>query len=420
MSSPLDSPDVLNTLVPLSDIGMTSASMGSMKLPSLDSINLKQQKQQVRLFRSKRLDSGDSYENLQRLASALVPTPHHNHGHPSHGQANSHTLDHVHVHGQGQGHGQGHVSVSAMGTGTVNHVHASITASTQTPQSQLCSASLPSRTTSPARQAGVGVGVRSCSGSMPNGVGAAGDSSLRRFHTNSSCLSSSLSLTGPTQTAQSAQSAQSLPSASSKCLTAIPEVSSEPLAGAGAGAGGVSATPAVPRHAQKLLEFSLSSVGRSFIDESSHVAQQVSLTTPETPTPNISPSSQICNSDAFSNDFVPPTTAAAAAQTAAAAAATATSTSAGRAGNIPLAEFGGSWDLLELDLQLNEVNLDPCYDTDVEECIFLGDGVGAGSATGGIGQTDADDDSDDDDSVVVDDPFGMLPTKPTPPDSLDL
>lgn len=413
MSSPLDSPDVLNTLVPLSDIGMTSASMGSMKLPSLDSINLKQQKQQVRLFRSKRLDSGDSYENLQRLASALVPTPHHNHGHPSHGQGNSHTLDH--------GHGHGHVSVSATGTGagagagTVNHVHASITASTQTPQSQLCSASLPSRTTSPARQAGVG--VRSCGGSMPNGVGAAGDSSLRRFHTNSSCLSSSVSLTGPTQTAQSAQSAQSLPSASSKCLTAIPEVSSEPLAGAGAAAGGVSATPAAPRNAQKLLEFSLSSVGRSFIDESSHVAQQVSLTTPETPTPNISPSSQVCNSDAFSNDFVPPTTVAAAA--AAAATATSTSTSAGRAGNIPLAEFGGSWDLLELDLQLNEVNLDPCYDTDVEECIFLGDGVGAGSASGGIGQTDADDDSDDD-SVVVDDPFGMLPTKPTPPDSLDL
>ncbi|XP_064554944.1 uncharacterized protein PsGEF isoform X6 [Drosophila montana] len=48
LSSPLDSPDVLNTLVPLSDIGMTSASMGSMKLPSLDSINLKQQKQQQR------------------------------------------------------------------------------------------------------------------------------------------------------------------------------------------------------------------------------------------------------------------------------------------------------------------------------------------------------------------------------------
>ncbi|XP_017095060.2 uncharacterized protein PsGEF isoform X11 [Drosophila bipectinata] len=46
LSSPLDSPDVLNTLVPLSDIGLTSASMGSMKLPSLDSIHLKQQQKQ--------------------------------------------------------------------------------------------------------------------------------------------------------------------------------------------------------------------------------------------------------------------------------------------------------------------------------------------------------------------------------------
>ena len=56
-----------------------------------------------------------------------------------------------------------------------------------------------------------------------------------------------------------------------------------------------------------------------------------------------------------------------------------------------LPEYGGSWDLLELDLEFHEVNLDPSYDTDVEECVFLGD-----------------------------DPFGVLPTRPTPPDSLDL
>lgn len=358
LSSPLDSPDVLNTLVPLSDIGMTSASMGSMKLPSLDSINLKQQqKQQVRLFRSKRLDSADSYENLQRLASALVPAPH-----PSHASAT-----------------------------VPNHAHARITASTQT-------ASLPSRTNSPARLAGgVRAHTNSCGGSMPNGVGGVvgigGDSCLRRFNTNSSCLSSSISLTAHTQSLPSA-------SASSKCLTAIPEASSEPAA---------SSAVSVATHAQKLLEFSLSSVGRSFIDESTHVVQQVStLTTPDTPTPNLSPSSLVCNSDAFSNDFVPPTTA-----------------NVATVASIPLAEFGGSWDLLELDLQLNEVNLDPCYDTDVEECIFLGDGVGAGAGgvragDGNIGQTDLDDDSDDDSVVAVDDPFGMLPTKPTPPDSLDL
>ncbi|XP_073831447.1 protostome-specific GEF [Musca autumnalis] len=43
LSSPLDSPDVLNTLVPLSDIGLASASIGSIKLSSMDSINLKNQ-----------------------------------------------------------------------------------------------------------------------------------------------------------------------------------------------------------------------------------------------------------------------------------------------------------------------------------------------------------------------------------------
>ncbi|XP_075157528.1 protostome-specific GEF [Haematobia irritans] len=43
LSSPLDSPDVLNTLVPLSDIGIASASIGSIKLSSMDSINLKNQ-----------------------------------------------------------------------------------------------------------------------------------------------------------------------------------------------------------------------------------------------------------------------------------------------------------------------------------------------------------------------------------------
>ncbi|EDX16934.1 GD16368 [Drosophila simulans] len=350
LSSPLDSPDVLNTLVPLSDIGLTTASMGSMKLPSLDSIHLKQQqKQQVRLFRSKRLDSGDSYENLQRLASA------------------------------------------------VRHHCASTTASSATqtqshPQPPLCTTSLPSRTNSPARNQRHPNGQGHVGGSVPNGVGGVG---FGGCNTNSSCLSSNASLTQTqtqvhTQTLSHSQTHSQtqtsvLSLSSCKCLTVIPEVTSE---------------PPVNQHAtQKLLEFSLSSVGRSFIDESGGVVGgQVSLTTPETPTPNISPTtSQPCNSDAFSNDFV------------------ATSTS-GKGPNIPLAEFGGSWDLLELDLQLHEVNLDPSYDTDVEECIFLGDEEDR-EGTEGHGH---DEDSDEDDSVVVDDPFGMLPTRPTPPDSLDL
>ncbi|XP_054729033.1 uncharacterized protein LOC129238026 [Anastrepha obliqua] len=46
LSSPLDSPDVLNTLVPLSDIGLASASIGSVKHSSMDSINVKNSQQQ--------------------------------------------------------------------------------------------------------------------------------------------------------------------------------------------------------------------------------------------------------------------------------------------------------------------------------------------------------------------------------------
>ncbi|XP_038107189.1 uncharacterized protein LOC6035972 isoform X4 [Culex quinquefasciatus] len=43
LSSPLDSPDILQTLVPIGDIGTTAASMTSVKIPSLDSIHLKNQ-----------------------------------------------------------------------------------------------------------------------------------------------------------------------------------------------------------------------------------------------------------------------------------------------------------------------------------------------------------------------------------------
>nr|XP_036676838.1 uncharacterized protein LOC108016542 isoform X4 [Drosophila suzukii] len=84
LSSPLDSPDVLNTLVPLSDIGLTTASMGSMKLPSLDSIHLKQQQKQQ-----------------QRSNNS------HGHAHPAGGLATDRSADRSHGHSHGV-HG-GHV-----------------------------------------------------------------------------------------------------------------------------------------------------------------------------------------------------------------------------------------------------------------------------------------------------------------------
>lgn len=53
--------------------------------------------------------------------------------------------------------------------------------------------------------------------------------------------------------------------------------------------------------------------------------------------------------------------------------------------------YAGSWDLLELDLNFHEVNFDPSFGGDVEEKVFFGD-----------------------------DPLGILPPKPTLPDSHDL
>lgn len=142
-----------------------------------------------------------------------------------------------------------------------------------------------------------------------------------------------------------------------------------------------------------LLEFSLSSVGRSFIDESmasavKKVQTTDSLKTPDTPEPNISPSSssvasKSCFSETFSNDFIKPSTPSVIVspideQAPKYASSTTTNNT-----------NGGSWDLLEFDL--DHVNFDPSFGGDVEENVFFGD-----------------------------DPLGILPIKPTDPDSHDL
>lgn len=147
-----------------------------------------------------------------------------------------------------------------------------------------------------------------------------------------------------------------------------------------------------------LLEFSLSSVGRSFIDEAAthnsdvmRVQTNDSLKTPDTPEPNISPSSssvasKSCFSEAFSNDFMKPST---------------PSVTVSPMEEQPPNRYassittnntnGGSWDLLELDLDFHHVNFDPSFGGDVQENVFFGD-----------------------------DPLGILPIKPTEPDSHDL
>lgn len=149
---------------------------------------------------------------------------------------------------------------------------------------------------------------------------------------------------------------------------------------------------------QSMLEFSLSSVGRSFIDETDEVGEAAaceSLNTPDTPTPNISPSSSSNRfSETFSNDFikapstpsiqVSPLSELASKKFLATVSEDNTITTTGQ-------NYAGSWDLLELDLNFHEVNFDPSFGGDVEEKVFFGD-----------------------------DPLGILPPEPTLPDSHDL
>lgn len=135
------------------------------------------------------------------------------------------------------------------------------------------------------------------------------------------------------------------------------------------------------KDSNKLVEFSLSSVGRSFFDEVSGsdtdcnaVNNFGSISTPETPPANLTPSTSSNKfSESFSTDFL-----------------NQKSPLTQSNENFLNENFGGSWDLLELDLDFHEVNLDPSFGGDLEECMFFGD-----------------------------DPFGILPCRPTPPDSLD-
>lgn len=146
-------------------------------------------------------------------------------------------------------------------------------------------------------------------------------------------------------------------------------------------------------HAKGLVEFNISSVGRSFIDTSdggdsfrggASTSLSTVIPTPETPPPNVSPSCSQQNSETFSTygnnskakqsrsqEILSPVD--------------------DKVVYNKTDSFGGSWDLLELDLDFHQVNLDPSLGNIVEELIFFGD-----------------------------DPYGMLPTKPTEPNLLDL
>uniref|UniRef100_A0A182X640 Uncharacterized protein n=1 Tax=Anopheles quadriannulatus TaxID=34691 RepID=A0A182X640_ANOQN len=142
---------------------------------------------------------------------------------------------------------------------------------------------------------------------------------------------------------------------------------------------------------RSIVEFNLSSVGRSFIDNTDESDTEVHsiaieddyISTPETPPPNVSPSSTIKMFDSFSNDL----------DIASPHEANQNSKTTEYSKFLLASGYGGSWDLLELDLDFHKVNCDPSFGNDVTEAEFLGDD---------------------------DDPFGMLPTQPTPPNLLDL
>uniref|UniRef100_A0A1B0C9I8 Putative guanine nucleotide exchange factor n=1 Tax=Lutzomyia longipalpis TaxID=7200 RepID=A0A1B0C9I8_LUTLO len=127
--------------------------------------------------------------------------------------------------------------------------------------------------------------------------------------------------------------------------------------------GGEKGTYFTQNRGPKLKNFSMSSVGRSFIDESSSLVPDSVIQTPETPSANISPSSSNQFSETFSNyDFnLLPSTACA------------KYSPERHSSKRTESSCAGSWDLLELDLDFHQVNLDTSFGGDVEECVFFGD-----------------------------------------------
>lgn len=145
--------------------------------------------------------------------------------------------------------------------------------------------------------------------------------------------------------------------------------------------------------------FCPSSVGRSFFDDSENGRQALplpkydSLNTPDTPEPNLSPTTSSTTtksffSDAFSNDFMKPSTPSVIVSPLDEHGPTKYASSSTTTNNTN----GGSWDLIELDMDFHHVNLDRSFGGAVEEHVFFGD-----------------------------DPFCIpLPSNPTGPDSHNL
>lgn len=326
LSSPLDSPDILQTLVPIGDIGTTAASMASVKIPSLDSIHLKNQ--QV----CSSLGLASSYSSVSSLQNNL----------PVNSVSSTNTT---------------------LGYSTKKYTSLSSAARSITLENR---------------------SYRSLS-TVPGSISELPELALNNgtnydFHksqpttqiddVNSNYLPKVPN--NPTESSSedtsSEQPAKQVQSTRERILNSFSRGSRDNM--------------------RSVVEFSLSSVGRSFIDsaedsEDNHSLSGDYVNTPDTPPPNVSPSSSHRNSETFSNDF----------KTSSAPSAAVSPIEDDCSKYLLASGYGGSWDLLELDLDFHQVNCDPSFGNDVTETEFMGDD---------------------------EDPFGMLPSQPTPPNLLDL
>uniref|UniRef100_A0A182YI80 Uncharacterized protein n=1 Tax=Anopheles stephensi TaxID=30069 RepID=A0A182YI80_ANOST len=352
MSSPLDSPDILQSFVPISDIGATATSASSVKVPSLDGIHLK---------------------NQQVCSLGSLPLATYCHSNSNISNASFHNVATTVLSGIGIGSGRKHSSLSGRSNTVDSRSYRSL-ATVQDSISELPELIL--------LQHGTKHSSANDSASRKNPVGMnKADGALGTTATdeiNHNYLNNAVAACGASS--EDLHNNQAPISTRDRILHSFSRGSRDNM--------------------RSVVEFSLSSVGRSFIDNGdesdqdahSVVLEEEYLPTPDTPPPNVSPSSSNRVSDTFSNDFkemiIPPS-------------ATVSPIEANQQRNkatdcskyLLASGYGGSWDLLELDLDFHQVNCDPSFGNDVTEAEFLGDD---------------------------DDPFGMLPTQPTPPNLLDL
>lgn len=342
LSSPLESPDVMQLLLPISDIGATATSMASIKLSSVDSLPMTataiaapktNQVNQVRPIRNSSSSSCTTQlcntttttNNYYYRPSSTIPT------------TNTSTTN-----------------TNTTNTPFISHLNNS------RPLSALCHPMAPTHASNSSNSSRVG---------------------------NAQDFSPHHQSTPPPRK-----------SSASKSLSAIPETITdrriEVMLAATQSAKYIVPKLAVDRPPPP-LEFSLSSVGRSFfleedVDDLAAEEPPFTLHTPDTPSANVTPSSSShrfsSEHDYFGGHHVDDDEQEFEAQR------NNLKMLFDRKSKMRQESYCGSWDLLEIDLDFHEVNLDPSYVGDVQEYIFFGD----------------------------DDPFGVLPPAPTQPDSLHL